>query len=168
MTDPYADLPYRRGVGALLFNPRGEVLVARRTDTPGDAWQFPQGGIDKGERPRVAVLRELAEEIGTDQAEIIAKSAHWYCYDLPAELLGRVWKGKYRGQRQRWFALRFTGRDEDIDLAASSHPEFDRWRWCPLAATPAFAVPFKHRLYLDLVAEFTPVAERLAADPPTT
>lgn len=160
----YQNLPYRRGVGALLLNPAGEVLVARRIDTPEDAWQFPQGGIDKGERPRRAVLRELMEELGTDKAEIIAKSASWYSYDLPVELLGRVWKGRYRGQRQRWFALRFTGRDDDIDLAASPHPEFDAWRWSPLATTPALAVPFKRQLYEALVSEFSPVAEALAAE----
>lgn len=160
----HASLPYRRGVGALLFNADGNVLVARRIDTPGDAWQFPQGGVDKGERPRKAVLRELVEELGTDKAEIIAKSAGWYCYDLPTDLLGRVWKGRYRGQRQRWFALRFTGQDQDIDLAASSHPEFDAWQWIALAATPALAVPFKRHLYEALVAEFAPIAATLVAE----
>ena len=167
MTPSHDALPYRRGVGALLFNPAGEVLVARRTDTA-EAWQFPQGGIDKGERPRVAVLRELAEEIGTDRAEIIAKSSQWYRYDLPAELLGRVWQGRYRGQEQRWFALRFLGHDTDIDLNASSHPEFDAWRWVPLASTPAFAVPFKRHLYEALLSEFSPVAQRLAAQRPSS
>jgi NTP pyrophosphohydrolases including oxidative damage repair enzymes len=156
-------LPYRRGVGALLFNGNGEVLVGRRVDTPGNAWQFPQGGVHKRERPRVAVLRELKEEVGTDKAEIIAKSSTWLCYDLPMELLGRVWQGKYRGQRQRWFALRFTGSDHDINLAASDTPEFEAWRWASLADTPSLAVPFKRRLYEDLVAEFSPVAEQLAA-----
>lgn len=157
-------LSYRRGVGALLFNANGEVLVGRRIDTREEAWQFPQGGIHKRERPRVAVLRELLEEVGTDKAEIIAKSSKWYFYDLPAEVQARVWSGKHRGQRQRWFALRFTGDDHDINLAACDTPEFDAWRWTPLADTPALAVPFKRRLYEDLVAEFAPVAERLAAD----
>lgn len=163
MTSNHDKLPHRRGVGALLFNAAGHVLVGRRIDTS-NAWQFPQGGINKGERPRVAVLRELTEEIGTDRAEIVAKSVHWYTYDLPEELLGHVWSGKYRGQKQRWFALRFTGHDEDIDLNASGHPEFDSWRWVPLATTPEFAVPFKRRLYEELVVEFTPVAARLAAE----
>ena len=105
-----ADLPYRRGVGALLFNAAGEVFVARRLDTR-DAWQLPQGGIHKGETPREAVFRELVEEIGTDRADVIAKSRRWLRYDLPPELVGRVWNGRYRGQEQRWFALRFTGTD---------------------------------------------------------
>lgn len=156
--------PYRRGVGALLFNGRGDVFVARRIDTA-DGWQLPQGGIDDGERPRKALMRELAEEIGTRRAVIMAKSARWYCYDLPAELRDVVWRGRYRGQKQRWFALRFIGEDRDIDLNASSHPEFDAWRWVDLRALPALAVPFKRRLYEDLTEEFTPLAHRIAADP---
>jgi putative (di)nucleoside polyphosphate hydrolase len=157
------DLPYRRGVGALLFRSDGLVCVARRIDTPGDAWQLPQGGVDKGEKPRKAVLRELKEEIGTDCAEIIGKSRQWYRYDLPLHLRGKVWGGKYRGQKQRWFALRFLGTDADIDLAAHEHPEFDAWRWVPLSTIPNLAVAFKRTLYADLVAEFTPLAASLAA-----
>jgi len=157
------ELPYRRGVGALLFRPDGRVFVARRIDTPGDAWQLPQGGIDEDEKPRQAVLRELKEETGTDRAEIIARSQDWYRYDLPEALRGRVWGGKYRGQKQRWFALRFLGRDADIDLAADGHPEFDAWQWVDLAALPGFAVDFKQALYRDLVTEFAPVAALLAA-----
>lgn len=156
-------LPYRRGVGALLFRPDGLVFVARRIDTPGDAWQLPQGGIDDAEKPRRAVLRELKEETGTDRAEIIGKSRHWYRYDLPAELRGRVWGGNYRGQKQRWFALRFLGSDADIDLVADGHPEFDAWKWVDIAALPGFAVAFKQALYQDLVAEFAPYAAALAA-----
>lgn len=157
-------LPYRRGVGALLFRPDGAVFVARRIDTPGEAWQLPQGGIDNGEKPRRAVMRELKEEIGTDHAEIIGKSRHWYRYDLPRALQGHVWGGKYRGQKQRWFALRFLGSDVDIDLAAHQHPEFDAWRWVPLATLPPLAVTFKRALYADLAAEFAPLAASLAAD----
>ena len=138
----------------MLFRPTGLVFVARRIDTPGDAWQLPQGGIDEGEKPRRAVLRELEEEIGTDRAEIIAKSQHWYRYDLPEHLVGQVWGGKYRGQKQRWFALRFLGTDADIDLCAHGHPEFDAWRWVPLDSLPSLAVAFKRDLYADLVAEF--------------
>jgi putative (di)nucleoside polyphosphate hydrolase len=156
--------PYRRGVGALLFNGHGEVFVARRVDTA-DGWQLPQGGIDDGERPRQAVLRELAEEIGTGRAVILAKSARWYCYDLPAELRDRVWRGRYRGQKQRWFALRFTGEESDINLNASSHPEFNAWRWVDLGSLPALAVPFKRQLYSDLTAEFTPLVQSIIAGP---
>lgn len=152
-------LPYRRGVGALLFNHAGQVFVARRIDTPGDAWQLPQGGIDRGEKPRVAVLRELEEEIGTRNAEIIGKSRHWYRYDLPDHLLGRVWGGKYRGQKQRWFALRFLGEDSEINLDCGLHaPEFCDWRWADLMSLPGFAVAFKRELYAGLADEFAPLA----------
>ena len=151
-------LPYRRGVGAVLINREGLILVARRIDTPGDAWQLPQGGIDGAEKPRQAVLRELTEEIGTDKAEIIAKSKDWYRYELPAELVGRVWGGKYCGQKQRWFALRFTGCDRDIDLAADGHPEFDDWRWVPIETLPSLAVGFKRKLYENIVREFRHLA----------
>jgi putative (di)nucleoside polyphosphate hydrolase len=155
-------LPYRNGVGALIFNGAGMVLVARRIDTPGDAWQLPQGGIKRGETPRQAVLRELREEIGTDRVEIVGTSARWFRYDLPEELLGRVWRGKYRGQEQRWFALRFTGSDTDIDLAAGGSPEFDAWRWAAVEELPALAVWFKRDLYAELVREFGPLAAAAA------
>lgn len=153
--------PYRKGVGAVLFNERGEVLVGRRIDTPGDAWQLPQGGVAKREPPEQALWRELAEEIGTAKAEIIGRTADWLTYDLPERLRDRVWKGAYRGQRQLWFALRFLGTDDDIDLRASAHPEFDAWRWADLESLPALAVPFKRALYGRLVAEFAPLAEAL-------
>ena len=145
-----------------MINREGLVFVARRIDTPGDAWQLPQGGIDDAEKPSKAVLRELAEEIGTDKAEIIAKSKAWYRYELPEELVGRVWGGKYRGQKQRWFALRFTGRDSDIDLAADGHPEFDSWRWVPIETLPSLAVGFKRALYEHVVEEFRHLAAPLS------
>src|SRR5215813_11823811 len=110
-------LPYRPGVGLMLFNSAGRIFVARRIDMPSEAWQMPQGGIDKGEDPRRAALRELAEEIGTDRAEIVAESPDWRPYDLPTELMGMLWGGRYRGQTQKWFLLRFTGKDNDIDIA---------------------------------------------------
>lgn len=152
-------LPYRKGVGAVLFNGDGLVLVARRIDTPGKAWQLPQGGVQKGEKPRNAVLRELAEEIGTDNAEIVAKSSSWLCYDLPEQIVGKVWGGKYRGQKQRWFALRFNGADTDIDLDASGRPEFEDWRWVRLEELPTLAVSFKRRLYEQIIAEFRHLAK---------
>ena len=142
----------------MLINREGLVFVARRIDTPGDAWQLPQGGIDDAEKPSKAVLRELAEEIGTDKAEIIGKSKEWYRYELPEDLVGRVLGGKYRGQKQRWFALRFTGRDSDIDLAADGHPEFDDWRWVRIETLPGLAVSFKRALYEDVVEEFRHLA----------
>ncbi len=154
MTDSLC-LPYRLNVGAVLFNPFGQVLVARRADMPNaegpaGGWQLPQGGIDADEDPRAAVLRELAEEIGTDRAVIIGEHPEWLTYDLPPELIGVALKGRYRGQRQRWFALRFTGTDADIRLDADPHPEFDAWRWAELADLPALAVPFKAPIYAVL------------------
>ena len=142
----------------MLLNHRGEVLVGRRIDTPGQAWQMPQGGIDAGETPRRAVTRELVEEIGTDKAEIVAESAQWLRYDLPRDLAARMWKGRYRGQEQKWFALRFTGVDGDIDLKASHHPEFSQWKWVAIERLPELIVEFKRRLYEDIVAEFRHLA----------
>ncbi len=150
-------LPYRPNVGAVLFNPLGEVFVARRADLPNaegapGGWQLPQGGIDDAEDPRAAVLRELQEEIGTGAATIIGEHPNWLTYDLPPELLGKALGGRYRGQRQRWFALRFKGRDSDVRLDLNPHPEFDAWRWVPLAELPSLAVAFKRPIY-DVLAQ---------------
>ena len=160
-TDPaaYAALPYRPNVGAALFDARGRVFVARRADLPNaegapGGWQLPQGGIDAAEDPRAAVLRELAEEIGTDRAAIVGEHPDWLNYDLPPELLGVALGGRFRGQRQRWFALRFTGADADIRLDADPHPEFDAWRWAELAEVPALAPDFKRAIYRTLAASF--------------
>jgi putative (di)nucleoside polyphosphate hydrolase len=154
-----AALPYRPNVGAVLFDRAGRVFVARRADLPNaegapGGWQLPQGGIDEGEDPRGAVLRELAEEIGTDRAEIIGEHPDWLIYDLPPALLGRALGGRYRGQRQRWFALRFLGVDSDIRLDRDPHPEFDAWRWAALAELPGLAVPFKRTVYDVLAVSF--------------
>ncbi|WP_193367099.1 RNA pyrophosphohydrolase [Pelagibius marinus] len=151
-----AKLPYRPCVGMLLLNSEDKVFVGRRIDTAKEGdniWQMPQGGIDKGETPEAAVLREMEEEIGTDKAEIIAESRQWLHYDLPDHLVGKVWKGKYRGQKQRWFALRFLGQDSDIDLA-TEHPEFDAWRWVELEDAPGLVIPFKRDTYRAVVSEF--------------
>ncbi|OHC75455.1 MAG: RNA pyrophosphohydrolase [Rhodospirillales bacterium RIFCSPLOWO2_12_FULL_58_28] len=153
-------LPYRKGVGAVLFNAEGKVFVARRLDNPGKYWQMPQGGIDKGEKPRQALIREVAEEIGDIRYKVIAKGSSWIAYDLPDKLIGTVWKGKYRGQKQKWFALKFTGVDGDIDLNATSHPEFSEWKWVDIEELPALAIPFKRELYEKIVSEF----RRLASD----
>ena len=157
-------LPYRPNVGAVLFNKDGLVFVARRADLPNaegpaGGWQLPQGGIDAREDPHVAVLRELAEEIGTDKAEIIGEHPEWLSYELPAELVGVALGGKYRGQRQRWFALRFLGEDKDIRLDADPDPEFDAWRWAELAELPALAVGFKRAIYEVLAKAFARFAE---------
>lgn len=164
-SDP-TPLPYRRNVGAVLFNPLGLIFVARRADLPNaegapGGWQLPQGGIDDDEDPRAAVLRELSEEIGTDNAEIIGEHPEWLQYDLPPELVGRALKGRYRGQTQRWFALRFLGTDADIRLDADPHPEFDAWRWTRLAELPALAVEFKRPIYEVLAASFARFATSL-------
>jgi putative (di)nucleoside polyphosphate hydrolase len=151
---------YRPAVGIMLFNRGGNVFVGRRIDMPAGlaAWQMPQGGIDPGETPHQAALRELNEEIGTDKAEIIAESRGWLHYDLPPEIAhgiaGGMWGGRYRGQRQKWFAMRFTGEDGDIDPAATEHPEFDAWEWVAPKRLPDLIVPFKRQLYLDILAEF--------------
>jgi len=138
----------------MLQNRQREVLVGRRLDMPmSPAWQMPQGGIDLGETPRQAALRELKEEIGTDKAEIVAESRVWLKYDLPVELAGGMWGGRYRGQQQKWFVMRFTGSDDDINLA-TEHPEFDAWQWVASEQLPNLIVPFKRQLYIDILAEF--------------
>jgi len=156
------DLPYRLGVGAVLLNAHGHVFVAKRIDTPGDAWQMPQGGIDAGEDPRTAVMRELEEEIGTCNAEVIGESEAWLTYDLPKDVRKKVWKGRYRGQKQKWYALRFCGQDADIDLNTHKHPEFSAWRWVDMRQLPDLIVPFKRALYQEIVDSFIDLAPNSA------
>jgi putative (di)nucleoside polyphosphate hydrolase len=158
MIDP-ATLPYRPNVGAVLFNRVGRIFVARRADLPNaegapGGWQLPQGGIDADEDPRVAIFRELEEEIGTARARIIGEHPEWLTYELPPELLGVALGGRYRGQRQRWFALRFEGSDAEIRLDLDPHPEFDAWRWAELAELPGMAVGFKQAIYDELARSF--------------
>jgi putative (di)nucleoside polyphosphate hydrolase len=148
---------YRPGVGIMLLNHAGEVFVGRRIDMPAmPAWQMPQGGIDPGETPFQAALRELREEIGTDKVELLGESQGWLRYDLPAELSRGIWGGRYRGQQQKWFAFRFTGRDDDIDIAREN-PEFSAWQWAPYESLPDLIVPFKRTLYRRLLEEFRPL-----------
>lgn len=156
MIDPET-LPYRPCAGFMLVNRDGLVFVGQRIDPSAHGfWQMPQGGIDKGEDVRTAALRELEEEIGVAAhlVEVIAQSAQPYLYDLPPELLGKVWKGKYRGQEQHWFLGRFLGEDTDIDLEAHDPPEFNAWRWVAPEQLPELIVPFKRDVYEALVAEF--------------
>lgn len=144
---------YRRGVGIVLINGDGMVFGGRRIDAPDEAWQMPQGGIDDGEAPDAAAYRELAEETGVTKAEIIAETKGWLDYDLPPELAARVWGGRYRGQRQKWFAMRFLGGDGDIDLN-THHAEFAAWKWLAPNDLIRLVIPFKRRLYSDVFAEF--------------
>lgn len=151
MTAARNDDDYRPGVGIILLNSEHQVFVAQRIDSPGPAWQMPQGGIDPGERPQEAALRELEEETGTALAEMLHEIPGWFYYELPEEMCQSLWGGRFRGQRQRWFILRFTGTDADIDIA-TAHPEFSVWRWADPATLPDLIVPFKRDLYRELVA----------------
>jgi putative (di)nucleoside polyphosphate hydrolase len=153
------DPEYRHAVGIMLLNDRDDVFVAQRIDMPDAAWQMPQGGLDPGEEPRAAAFRELEEEIGTAAAEILHESTGWLRYDLPPELRQAAWGGRYKGQLQKWFAMRFLGSDADINLA-TAHPEFNAWKWTALEDLPSLIVPFKRRLYEDIVAEFGPKLRR--------
>lgn len=153
----FAHLPYRDGVGIMLLNARNHVFVAKRIDMRSEAWQMPQGGIDPGETPLEAALRELKEETGTDKAKVLQESQDWLCYDLPDDLVPIIWKGRFRGQKQKWFALRFTGTDADINIH-TQEPEFSEWKWVPMHSLPDIIVPFKKQIYTDIVAEFKNLA----------
>ena len=150
-----SELGYRPCVGVMLVNMDGRVFVGQRIDSQVEAWQMPQGGIDPGEEEKEAAFRELGEETGIspDHVEIIAKARDEHLYDLPPELVGKLWGGKYRGQRQTWFLARFLGSDSDIDIA-TPHPEFSQWKWIDPEALPDVIVPFKRKLYRDILQEF--------------
>jgi len=152
------DLPYRPCVGVMLINPAGLVFVGQRLDggpSGAAAWQMPQGGIDEGEKPREAALRELAEETGVaaELVEVLDKTAGWLTYDLPPELLGKVWGGKYRGQKQKWFAMRYLGSDDQVQIV-QPHQEFARWQWIKADEMLAAIVPFKRAVYDEVVKAF--------------
>lgn len=156
MTDKdYSSLPYRPCAGVVLINAEGLVFAGQRIDSPALAWQMPQGGIDEGEKPGEAALRELWEETGVraELVEKLAKTQDWVTYDLPSELLGKVWKGRYRGQKQKWFLFRFTGQDSDVNIA-TEHPEFSVWAWKPWQEVLEGIVPFKRAVYEEVFAEF--------------
>jgi putative (di)nucleoside polyphosphate hydrolase len=148
------DLPYRACVGVVLADAQGRIFTGERIDTPG-AWQMPQGGIDDGETPEIAAFRELEEETGVPQAcaQIEAEHDGWITYDLPDHLIGKLWKGRYRGQQQRWFLLRFQGDDTDIQIE-QPHPEFAKWRWSTPDEVIENIVPFKRDVYETVIQSF--------------
>ena len=146
-------LPYRPCAGIMLLNNKGKVFVARRIDTDTEAWQMPQGGIENGEDPKVAAIRELEEETGITQADIIAEYQDWLTYDLPDKLYGKVWKGRYGGQTMKWYVMRFHGEDSDINIK-TRHPEFSSWRWVDMNDLQEIIVPFKRDIYKALSEKF--------------
>ena len=155
--DQIAALPYRPCVGVMLVNQDGRIFVGQRNDRDQEAWQMPQGGIDKGEDPRDAALRELWEETGVtaDLVTVDAETEGWVAYDLPHDVVPNIWKGRYKGQEQKWFLLRFNGSDDQIDIA-TEHPEFTQWKWIDPADVVASIVPFKRAVYEQVLAELGP------------
>lgn len=149
----YTNLPYRPCAGIFLLNQHNQVFVGARLDSSAEYWQMPQGGIDAGESPYDAAMRELKEEIGSNDAALLQEASDWIDYDLPDQLLGKVWGGKYRGQRQKWFAMRFLGRDQDINLN-TPHPEFSRWQWLAVDQLQSVCVDFKRSVYHKITEEF--------------
>jgi putative (di)nucleoside polyphosphate hydrolase len=149
------DLPYRPAAGIMLVNAEGKVFVGQRLDSTLEAWQMPQGGIDPGEDPETAALRELEEETGIPArlVEIVARAPEDLDYDLPAELVSKLWKGRYRGQRQAWFLMRFLGTDADVAIE-TAHPEFRAWKWAEPSELPDMIVPFKRALYENVLRAF--------------
>lgn len=151
-------LPLRPCAGIMLLNKENKVFVAKRIDTDMDAWQMPQGGIDEGEDPRSAAIRELTEETGITSATIIAQYDEWLCYELPNQLYGKVWKGRYGGQSMKWFVMRFNGEDSEINIAGQQ-PEFSEWKWMDMCDLSTHIIPFKKEIYEKLVEKFSYLVE---------
>lgn len=153
---PYLERPYRPCVGIMLINRDNQVFAGQRIDNRSEAWQMPQGGIDAGEDVETACFREMKEEIGTDNARILAVHSDWLDYDIPESLADRLWQGRFRGQTQKWVALRFDGEDSDIQIQ-TEEPEFMAWRWVDPGQLPQLAVPFKRQVYDAVLTEFAPL-----------
>ena len=146
------DLPYRNGVGIMIFNDQKKIFVGKRIDNQ-EAWQMPQGGVDKDESFETAAKRELFEETGIQSVRIVQSSKQEFIYDLPNHLLGKIWKGKYKGQKQKWFLMKFLGPDSEININ-QKYPEFNEWKWVDLDELPRLIVPFKKKLYESIIKEF--------------
>mgnify|MGYP001223128140 CR=1 FL=1 len=146
-------LPYRKGVGMMVLNDKKKIFIGKRIDNQ-KAWQMPQGGVDNNEDYETAAKRELYEETGIQSIRIIKKSKEMYTYDLPKSLLGKIWKGKYMGQKQKWFLIKFLGPDSEINLN-QKYPEFNQWKWVDIDQLPKLIVPFKKKLYLSVIEEFS-------------
>ncbi len=163
----FEDLPYRPCVGMMVLNRPGRVFIGRRSKGPEHvdethAWQMPQGGVDDDEDPYPAALRELHEETNIRSVEKIGEIVEWLAYDIPREIVGQAWKGRYRGQKQKWYAFRFTGKDSEIDIknpGGGHEPEFVEWRWEPIKNLPGLIIPFKRKVYERVVAEFSNLAK---------
>ena len=153
---PYHNRPYRPCVGIFLLNSDGKVFAGRRIDSRAEAWQMPQGGIDAGESPFDACMREMREEIGTSEAELVRQHDDWLYYDIPLPLADRLWQGQYKGQKQKWMALRFTGNDDDINVF-TDEPEFCEWKWLEPHDLVDLAVPFKRVVYQKVLTAFAPI-----------
>lgn len=154
-------LEYRLGVGIILLNSENKVFVGQRLDQRSgiEAWQMPQGGIDETEEPVKAALRELKEEVGTNHVQVLHQSKDWYYYDIPDEFISRLWGGRYRGQKQLWFLMKLIGEDSLINIK-TEHPEFKDWKWVAFQEVPELIVPFKKRLYKEILDEFLPIISK--------
>ena len=154
--EEYLSKPYRPGVGLMIVNKDKKIFVGSRIEASKKySWQMPQGGIDEGETAEQAALRELYEETGIKSVRIIAQTPNWYYYDVPERMVSRLWDGKYRGQKHKWFLLEFFGDEKEINLKAASHPEFSKWQWVDLKNLVSIVIPFKRRLYQEIILSFT-------------
>ena len=151
-----SNLPYRRGVGMVIINDKGQIFLGKRVESKFEAWQMPQGGIFVGETPSKTVKREMKEEIGCDSGEILAETKKWYSYTIPEFLINKLWDGQYKGQQQKWFLIKFTGQDSDININ-TDNPEFREWRWAYISEMLEIIVPFKKLLYKAVLKEFDPI-----------